>query len=648
MSSSTSGGSIPVSTVVGVSAAVAIGITATVLYYRKNKPFSSVSGGSSNPPKLTLQKPSSSSSSSSSDSCKQTSAIHSPTPNVVTDISPRGHGTGTDNAVNSTDSSSSSSFSTTFSSSSASTVGEGKSGGGGQSSSLEDPWKITEGERGFHFTLTTVVPDMHIDQVLRLDVPRLQDFCPDNDAHEPNLREPPPTYTDMDSSIGKINRIPYVNYINESHVILGDIVRKSGQKAVSRAYVRAGPRAFNYFSVNKVRAAIVSCGGICPGMNNVIRELVLTLTNTYGVEIVYGVRNGYWGFHTIDADPVGHETKNPWVPLEEPMILTPKLVSNIHHLGGTFLGSERGGHDIDVILRFCKNRRINQLYIIGGDGTHRGAHAIATKAIELQLPLAVNAIPKTIDNDVDIIDRSFGFDTSFAEAQRAIQSAKTEAAGAPNGLGIVKVMGRYAGFIAAHATLASGDVDLCLIPEVPLALEGPASFLAHIAATIKGRGHAVVVVAEGAGEKELDAEIVSKGGHIDTDAGGNRKLPPIGPWLQNKIASYLSSIGIKPSIKFIDPSYMIRSVPANAADAVYCTLLAQNSVHGAMAGFTAASIGLVGNRLVYLPITAITANSPRRLNPRGRTVERLLQLTRQPDPYLYPEYPYIWPEIGKD
>jgi len=384
-------------------------------------------------------------------------------------------------------------------------------------------------------------------------------------------------------------------------------------------------------------------------MNNVIRELVLSLINTYGAEIVYGVRNGYWGFHTVDADPVGHENKNPWVPLDEPMILTTKAVANIHHLGGTFLGSERGGHDTDVILRFCKNRRINQLYIIGGDGTHRGAHAIATKAIELKLPIAVAAVPKTIDNDVDIIDRSFGFDTSFAEAQRAIQSAKIEAAGAPNGLGIVKVMGRYAGFIAAHATLASGDVDLCLIPEVPLALEGPASFLAHVATTIKSRGHAVVVVAEGAGEKELDAEILAKGGNIEKDAGGNRKLPPIGPWLQNKLSTYLTTIGLKPSIKFIDPSYMIRSVPANAADAVLCTLLAQNAVHGAMAGFTAFSTGLVANRLVYLPITAITANSPRRLNPRGRTYERLLQLTRQPDPYLYPNYSgYIWPEIGKE
>ena len=210
-----------------------------------------------------------------------------------------------------------------------------------------------------------------------------------------------------------------------------------------------------------------------------------------------------------------------------------------------------GGHDVDIILRFCQNRGVNQLYIIGGDGTHRGADAIFRAAAARRLPIAVCAIPKTIDNDVDIIDRSFGFDTAVAEAQLAIRAAKTEATGTLNGIGVVKVMGRYAGFIAAHATLASGDVDLCLIPEVPLSLCGPTSILTHLEAVVSRKGWAVVVVAEGAGEEELDAELTASGCTVGRDAGGNRKLPPIGPWLQARIDAHFKERGIAAHIKYI-------------------------------------------------------------------------------------------------
>lgn len=499
------------------------------------------------------------------------------------------------------------------------------------------PWSASEGDHEFRFSETTTLTSMAISELLLLDVPRLQTLLPSGDAAKPNARQPlglPAGGAASGDGDGP-RRMPYFNTVDDSGVIVADIVRNSKQAHVSRAYVRAGPRATTYFNPSNVRAAIVTCGGLCPGLNNVIRELVETLALTYGAEAVVGVRNGYWGFHTADADPssVGH----PNAPRGEPGLLTPENTAHIHNLGGTVLGSDRGGHDSDVILRFCEARRINQLYIIGGDGTHRGAHAVHLAALARKVPLAVCAIPKTIDNDVDIIDRSFGFDTAVAEAQHAIKSAKVEAQGALCGVGVVRVMGRYAGFIAAHATLASGDVDLCLIPEVPIVTEGPANMLAHLAATVRRKGHAVVVVAEGAGEDLLDAEIVAAGGKVETDAGGNRKLPAIGPWLTKRITEYLTGVGLKPSVKYIDPSYMIRSTPANAADAILCTLLAQNAVHGAMAGFTGFSVGLVNNRFAYLPIPAITANSPRRMNARGRTYERLLQLTRQPDP-LAAEY----------
>lgn len=493
----------------------------------------------------------------------------------------------------------------------------------------EKPWRITEGDKEFNLGTYRELTDAghRLDKLWLLEVPHLRLLSPASDAGSRNVRYEGEysSATGHDSGCER----EYVSYVDDSSVILADIVRKQSQMNMSRAFLRAGPRSTLYFNPREVKAAIVTCGGLCPGLNNVIRALVETLTLAYGVRSIYGVQYGYWGFHTPDADP---GATSPNCPKREPPMLTLESVAAIHNYGGTVLGSDRGGDAPDVALKFMANRGITQLYVIGGDGSHRGAHAIYKRAQELQLPISIAAIPKTIDNDVDIIDKSFGFDTSFAEAQKAIKTAKTEAAGAVNGIGMVKLMGRYAGFISAFATLASGDVDLCLIPEVPVVLDGPCSILKHLHGVLQRKGHAVVVLAEGAGEDLLDAHVLKSGGTVSVDAGGNRKLPPIGPWLQQRIKDYFDGVGVKTAIKYIDPSYMIRSVPANSADAVYCALLGQNAVHGAMAGYTGFSTGLVNNRMVYLPITAITANSPRRMNPRGHTYERILAMTRQPDP----------------
>jgi len=222
------------------------------------------------------------------------------------------------------------------------------------------------------------------------------------------------------------------------------------------------------------------------------------------------------------------------------------------------------------------------------------------------------------------LDRSFGFNTSVEEAQRAIRSAKVEASCVPNGIGVVKLMGRSSGFIAAHATLSSGDVDLCLVPELPVVLDGPAGVLEHVRKVVERRGNAVVVVAEGAGEEIL-------GESAECDAGGNKKLPPIGLFMKDQLISHFKKHNAVATVKYIDPSYMIRSVPANAADSLYCMLLAQNAVHASMAGYTGFTVGLNGNRVVLLPIEAITLNSPRTMDPFGRTWERVLTMTRQPN-----------------
>ena len=376
---------------------------------------------------------------------------------------------------------------------------------------------------------------------------------------------------------------------------------------------RAGPRKLLHFDPKDVNAAIVTCGGLCPGLNNVVREITKTLVQIYGIKgNVYGIQGGYRGFY----DPSPHL---------QPLILTPSVVENIHHEGGTVLGSSRGGFDLQKIIDFLEAKKISQLYVIGGDGTHRGAFTIHEGCMERGLNVAVAGIPKTIDNDVDFIDHSFGFNSAVEAAQVAIRSAKTEAVcNLPNGIGIVKLMGRSAGFIAAHATMASSDVDLCLVPEVPIDLDGENGCLPHLMRRVAQQGYAVVVVAEGAGEDVLGAS-------TETDASGNKKLPAIGEFMKEQITSYFAKHGKVATVKYIDPSYTVRSVPANAADSLYCMQLAQNAVHGAMAGLTGFSVGLCNNRMVFLPIPELVATSPRSMNPRGRTWERVLALTRQPN-----------------
>jgi 6-phosphofructokinase 1 len=412
--------------------------------------------------------------------------------------------------------------------------------------------------------------------------------------------------------------VGYANIMTTEDVVLSDIVRRGDKSKVCRAYVRAGPREHCFFNGDGVVAGIVTCGGLCPGLNNVIRTLTLSLLELYGASRVLGFVGGYEGIHT-----------------RPPMELTASTVAMIHTQGGTILSSSRGGFDMDKILAALDKYGVNQLYCIGGDGTMRGASILAMEAAkrahETGRVMAVAGIPKTIDNDIDHLDRSFGFNTAVAEAVKAIRSAKTEASCAVNGVGVVKLMGRSAGFIAAHAALSSGDCDLCLVPEVPIVLEGKNSCLDHLVRVVQDRGYAVVVVAEGAGEELL-------GKSEEVDASGNKKLPAIGYWMKKAIEAHFDKLPpgkdgatSKATVKYIDPSYMIRSVPADAADSLFCLLLAQNAVHGAMAGYTAFVTGLCNDRLVYIPMSAIAETSPRHLNPFGRTWERVLSSTGQPN-----------------
>ncbi|OQR81957.1 6-phosphofructokinase [Thraustotheca clavata] len=455
--------------------------------------------------------------------------------------------------------------------------------------------------------------DIVVRETYLLPVPHLSTWMPEGNKYANNERNIDTQDKREDADYAD-RKATYNRIMSQDDVILGDIRRHPRQQPVSRAYLRAGPRASLYFEPSEVKAAIVTCGGLCPGLNNVIRDITLALWNLYGVREIFGIRMGFVGFYNWENLTDGNA----------PLMLTPDVVSTVHHMGGTILGSNRGGFDVDKIINFLTTHGVNQLFVIGGDGTHRAANKIAEECQERKLRIAVAGVPKTIDNDVDLLDRSFGFNTAVEEAQRAIRSAVVEARCVPNGIGVVKLMGRSAGFIAAHATLSSGDVNLCCVPEVPIVLDGPLSCLTHVERVVAEKGYAVVVVAEGAGEELLGTSAI-------VDAGGNKKLPPIGEFMKKALIKHFESVGLTATVKYIDPSYMIRSVPANAADSLYCMLLGQNAVHGAMAGYTGFTVGLSANRTVFFPITAITKNSPRCMDPVGRTWERVLCMTRQPN-----------------
>jgi 6-phosphofructokinase 1 len=374
------------------------------------------------------------------------------------------------------------------------------------------------------------------------------------------------------------------------------------------SYEQAGPRSHIFFDPSKLKCALVMCGGLCPGLNDLIRSIVLELHYGYGVRNIFGVRYGLRGF----IPRYGYDF----------MELTPNAVLNIHERGGTLIGSSRGPQDIDEIVDTLERTGIGILFMIGGDGTLQAATSIADTVLRRGLRISVVGLPKTIDNDIFMVSRSFGFDTAVDVATRAIVSASNEAEGYPNGIGLIKLMGRHSGFIAATAALAQQDVNYVLIPEVDFDLDGPNGLLTTLEARLAARGHAVIVVAEGAGQKFFAQE------QRELDLSGNIKLKDIGMFLKQKILEYFDARQVPISIKYIDPSYMIRSLPANANDRVFCNFLGRNAVHAGMAGKTDLLIGNWNNHFVHVPMKLL-AGKRKHVDPRGMLWRSTLEATGQ-------------------
>ena len=379
-----------------------------------------------------------------------------------------------------------------------------------------------------------------------------------------------------------------------------------------KTFELAGPREELYFEPENVTSAIVTCGGLCPGLNSVIRSIVMESYYRYGAKKIYGIRYGYNGLNPAKGyTPVG---------------LTPDIVQDIHMDGGTILGSSRGGTDnMDILVDTLQRLNINILYTIGGDGTLKGAHEIALRAKNRGMNLAVVGIPKTIDNDISFIQRSFGFETAFSEAVKSIVTAHVESKGAPNGIGLVKLMGRNSGFIAANAALAMNDVNYLLVPEVPFELDGESGLLKHLEIRLKQRQHAVICVAEGAGQN-----IISQDGNVERDASGNIKLKDIGLFLKERIESYFKSRSVEINLKYIDPSYIIRSAPPVPNDSIYCAQLGQYAVHAGMAGKTDLVIGQWNNNYTHVPIE-LAISKRRAINPNSRFWFSAIDATGQPE-----------------
>ena len=404
---------------------------------------------------------------------------------------------------------------------------------------------------------------------------------------------------------------PIRRTVDERARIPANIVRVPGAPAQEELlFELAGPRPKLFFDPKATRAGIVTCGGLCPGLNDVIRSLFLELHYAYGVKEVLGFRGGYQGL-----DPAGGE---------EPIALTAGFVDHIHQQGGTVLGTSRGPVDVRLAVDNLIRRRVDILFTIGGDGTQRGGNELYQEAKRRGHALAVVGIPKTVDNDVPFVTRTFGYLTAVQEASHVLDRAHVEAKSVHNGISLVKLMGRHAGFIAAGATMASQDVNFVLVPEVPFKLEGPGGFLAALKERVLKRAHAVVVVAEGAGQDLLAQTEAAR------DASGNVKLQDIGLFLRERIEAYFKAEKVPAVMRYFDPSYFVRSSPANSEDSILCDVFARCAAHAAMAGKTGLVIGYLHDQFIHVPIELL-AKEKKRLDPGGPMWSAVLAATGQPE-----------------
>lgn len=438
-----------------------------------------------------------------------------------------------------------------------------------------------------------------------------------HESEHPGQTSPDPADpADLDTRIPTLGPAKIPNprknslFVDDEQGVSVNILRTVHGKAPRTAVMeQAGPRSHIYFDPPKTKCAIVTCGGLCPGINDVIRSIVMEAHHGYKVSSVLGVRYGLSGF----------------IPKNDPDVveLTPSYVADIHEFGGTVLGTSRGPQDPQDVVDALERLNVGVLFMLGGVGTMRAARAIHEVIAKRNLRIAIVCIPKTIDNDIHYVSRTFGFDTAVGKAIEAIRCAHIEALGVPYGIGVVKLMGRESGFIAAAAALSIKEVNFVLVPEQAFALDGPGGFLPELESRLRRRGHAVVAVAEGAGQHLLPQSGL-------TDASGNTVLGDICGLLLTRIKSHFKDV-LPVTVKYIDPSYIIRSVPAGAADRAHCNMLGAMAVHAGMAGKTGLMVSPLHEVPAHIPLPMVTAGR-RQMDVRSSFWQQVMDSTGQSQP----------------
>lgn len=374
-------------------------------------------------------------------------------------------------------------------------------------------------------------------------------------------------------------QFPDMSFLNPDELVAGHIIKNdsklwSRSQVVQSGCVRANACRHIWWEPSQVKAAVVTCGGLCPGLNSIIRGVTKCLWNEYGVKEILGIMNGYNGLSQPE--------------LHHPCKLTPDAVGEIHMKGGSVIKAARGGFDAELICDKLEKLGINMIFLVGGDGTQFAGNLLCIAAQKRGLSVSIIGIPKSIDNDVLYFDKTFGFETAVAAAADVIRSAWVEASSCNNGVGIVKLMGRDSGYVAMHASIASDIVDLCLIPEVKVKME---DVLAHVDATLAQKNFMVIAVAEGSGQEHV--------GTGQVDATGHPVYGDIGIFLKQAVNQHIAAKGGRSF--YIDPSYIIRSGPIGPNDHIYCCRLANDAVHTAMRGYSGVCVGAIHNIICMLP-----------------------------------------------
>uniref|UniRef100_A0A7S1RYX3 Phosphofructokinase domain-containing protein n=1 Tax=Alexandrium catenella TaxID=2925 RepID=A0A7S1RYX3_ALECA len=400
---------------------------------------------------------------------------------------------------------------------------------------------------------------------------------------------------------------PNMNFLNpdelvQGHIIMNDSKQASRPSATSKGCVRANACKEIWWDPSEVRAAVVTCGGLCPGLNSIIREVTNTLWHQYDVRHIYGIQAGYNGL----SNPEKHK----------PIQLSPDKVRDIHMKGGSILKAGRGGFNPEQICDRLERLGINMVFTVGGDGTQHASHLLYEEAKRRNLDISIVGLPKSIDNDILFFDKTFGFDSAVSTAADIMRNGWVEATSCDKGVGIVKLMGRDAGFVAMHAALASTIVDLVMIPEVNVKLE---DVIEHIDSTLARKNFMLIAIAEGAGQ-----EFVATG---EKDATGHTKYGDIGTFLRDEINAHLKKSGGRSF--YIDPSYIIRSCPIRPNDHIYCSRLARDAVHCAMRGYTGVCVGPIHNIIVIMP-SELIASGKRRVKLTSSAWQSCVQSCNMP------------------